>query len=130
VPPRIVGGAANDGEVRCVVVPEEENGSGWLRPVDEDGTPTGPVERAEDLAAAITADERDRNTRWVLPAAETTYPRLLAADVVLARCVDLALTEGLLMGYDGRWGESRGLGRSRPRRARVARTPYGKFRDL
>jgi DNA polymerase-1 len=96
--------------VRCVVVPEEENGSGWLRPVDEDGTPTGPVERAEDLAAAITADERDRNTRWVLPAAETTYPRLLAADVVLARCVDLALTEGLLMGYDGRWGESRGLG--------------------
>jgi len=109
VPPRIVGGAANDGEVRCVVVPEE-NGSGWLRPVDEDGTPTGPVERAEDLAAAITADERDRNTRWVLPAAETTYPRLLAADVVLARCVDLALTEGLLLGYDGRWGESRGLG--------------------
>jgi DNA polymerase-1 len=96
--------------VRCVVVPEDEGGAGWLRPVDEDGTPTGPAARADDLAAVMTAGERDGATRWVLPSAEAAYPRLLDVGVVLERCVDLALTEGLLLGYDGRWGESRALG--------------------
>ena len=86
--------------MRCVVVPEDESGAGWLRPVDEDGTPTGPAERAEDLAVAITADEQT-GTRWVLASAETAYPPLLEAGVVLERCVDLSLTEGLLLGYDG-----------------------------
>jgi DNA polymerase-1 len=93
--------------VRCVVVPEDEGGGGWLRPVDEDGRPTGPLERVDDLAAAVAAAEGA--TRWVLPSAETAYPRLLEAGVALGRCVDLALTEGLLLGYDGRWGESRSL---------------------
>ena len=91
-------------------MPGDEGGAGWLRPVDEDGTPTGPAARAEDLAAAITAAERDGDTRWVLPSAETAYPGLLDAGVVLERCVDLALTEGLLLGHAGRWGESRALG--------------------
>jgi DNA polymerase family A len=95
--------------VRCVVVPEDEGGAGWLRPVDEDGTPTGPADRVDDLAAAIRAGER-AGTRWVLPSAESAYPGLLEAGVVLERSVDLALTEGLLLGHDGRWGESRSLG--------------------
>jgi DNA polymerase-1 len=95
--------------VRCVVVPEDEGGAGWLRPVDEKGTPTGPAERVDDLAAAVAAADRDRGTRWVFPSAEAVYPGLLGAGVVLGRCVDLALTEGLLLGYDGRWGESRSL---------------------
>ena len=94
--------------MRCVVVPEDEGGAGWLRPVDEDGTPTGPAERADDLAVAITAGEQT-GTRWVLASAETAYPPLLEAGVVLERCVDLSLTEGLLLGYDGCWGEPRSL---------------------
>jgi DNA polymerase I len=92
-----------------VVVPEEEGGAGWLRPVGEAGAPTGPAERVDDLAATMAAHERDSAPRWVLPSAETLYPRLLESGAVLARCVDLALTEGLLLGYDGRWGESRSL---------------------
>ena len=95
--------------MRCVVAPEDEGAAGWLR-LDEDGTPTGPAERVEELAAAIAAAERDGNTRWVLASAETVYPGLLDAGVVLERCVDLALTEGLLLGYDGKWGQSRALG--------------------
>jgi DNA polymerase I len=93
-------------------MPEDEGGAGWLRPVDEDGTPTAPAVRSDNLAATIRTAERDGNTRWVLPSAETAYPGLLAAGVVLDRCLDLALTEGLLLGYDGRWGESRTLGAS------------------
>src|SRR5689334_6733836 len=108
--PRIVGRPANDGRVRYVVVAEDEGEAGWLRPVDEDGAPAGPTQRVDDLAAAITAAELDGSRRWVLPSAETTYPRLLDRGVVLPRCVDLALTEGLLLAYDGRWGESRALG--------------------
>ena len=89
-------------------MPEDVGGAGWLRPVDEDGTPTGPAERADDLAVAITAGEQT-GTRWVLASAETVYPPLLEAGVVLERCVDLSLTEGLLLGYDGCWGKPRSL---------------------
>lgn len=90
-------------------MPEDEGGAGWLRPVDDAGTPTGPAERVDDLAAAITAGEAAA-TRWVLPSAEAIYPGLLQAGVVIERCVDLTLTEGLLLAYDGRWGEPRSLG--------------------
>ncbi|HEY3483228.1 MAG TPA: bifunctional 3'-5' exonuclease/DNA polymerase, partial [Streptomyces sp.] len=86
---------------------EDEGEAGWLRPVDEDGAPAGPIERVDDLAAAITVAELDGSRRWVLPSAEMMYPGLLDAGAALGRCVDLALTEGLLLGYDGRWGESR-----------------------
>jgi DNA polymerase I len=92
-----------------VVVPEDEGVAGWRRPVDETGAPTGPAERVDDLTAAMAAGEREDAPRWVLPSAEMLYPRLLDAGAVLARCVDIGLTEGLLLGYDGRWGESRSL---------------------
>ncbi len=105
-----VGGAANDGGVRYVVVPEGEAGVGWLRAVDEAGTPVAAAERVEDLVAAIAAMEVAESPRWVMPSVEEFYPRLLDAGVVIRRCVDLALTEGLLLAFDGRWGESRSLG--------------------
>jgi DNA polymerase-1 len=95
--------------VRCVVVPEDEGGAGWLRPVDEDGAPTGPPQWVDGIAATVAARERNRDMRWVLPSIEAAYPGLLDAGVVLGRCADLALTEGLLLAYDGRWGESRSL---------------------
>ena len=96
--------------MRYVVAPEDEGGAGWLRAVDEAGVPVGGVERVDDLVAAVAAQERTEHPRWVLPAVEELYPRLLDAGVVIRRCVDLALTEGVLLAFDGRWGASRSLG--------------------
>ncbi len=84
-------------------------GGGSLRAVDDRGEPVGPAETVDSLAAAVAARERD-SPRWVWPATEDVYPELLAAGVVVGRCVDLALTEGILLGSAGRWGEARALG--------------------
>ncbi|MFI6595356.1 bifunctional 3'-5' exonuclease/DNA polymerase [Nonomuraea sp. NPDC050536] len=48
--------------------------------------------------------ERQR-PRWVWADARTAYPPLLRAGLRLSRCHDLALTEGLLLGHEGRYGE-------------------------
>ena len=92
------------------MTPEDEGGSGWLRTVDDAGAPLGAAERVADLAGALAARERAEGPRWVLPSIEELYPRLLDAGVTLRRCADLALTEGLLLGFDGQWGGSRSLG--------------------
>ncbi|WP_460370857.1 bifunctional 3'-5' exonuclease/DNA polymerase, partial [Actinocorallia lasiicapitis] len=43
--------------------------------------------------------------RWVWASSARVYPRLLAAGVRVARCHDLELTEGILLAFDGRFGE-------------------------
>jgi DNA polymerase I-like protein with 3'-5' exonuclease and polymerase domains len=96
--------------VRYVVVPEAEGEAGWLRAVDDAGVPVTDAERVDDLVVMIARRERTEAPRWVLPSVEELYPRLLNAGVVVRRCVDLALTEGLLLAFDGRWGASRSLG--------------------
>lgn len=96
--------------MRYVVAPEDEGGSGWLHAVDEAGVPVAEAERVDDLVAAIASRERTESPRWVLPSVEELYPRLLDAGVEIRRCVDLALTEGVLLAFDGRWGASRSLG--------------------
>lgn len=95
--------------VRCVVVPEQDSDAGWVRALDDAGQPLGPVEKVDDLVRAVADRERADGPRWVLPAAGDLYPRLLEADVVLRRCVDLTLTEGLLIAYAGNWGAPRSL---------------------
>ncbi|MBG0830885.1 bifunctional 3'-5' exonuclease/DNA polymerase [Planomonospora sp. ID67723] len=45
--------------------------------------------------------------RWVWADTGEVYPALLARGVRLSRCHDLALTEGLLLAYEGRYGEPR-----------------------
>jgi DNA polymerase I len=65
------------------------------------------VERAGDLAAAVAAREAAGHPRWVWAATGELYPRLLAAGARVDRCHDLALTEGILLAADGRWGEPR-----------------------
>jgi DNA polymerase I len=85
-------------------------GAGLLQPLDEDGVPTGPVERVTDLAGAVSARESRERPRWVWASTEGVYPALLRAGVRVARCEDLALTEALLLGIEGRWGEPRSLG--------------------
>jgi DNA polymerase I len=83
------------------------DGEGLLQAVAEDGTPQGPPEPARDLAAAVAERERAGRPRWVWAATAEVYPALLRAGVRVDRCHDLALTEGILLAADGRWGEPR-----------------------
>jgi DNA polymerase-1 len=78
------------------------SGRARLRHLDD-----GPEERVVDFAAAVRAAGRD--ARWLWPSTAECYPRLVRAGVRVARCHDLELTEALLLGYEGRWGEPRAL---------------------
>ena len=80
-----------------------------LRRLTEAGTPDGPVEAVHDLPATVARLERELGPRWLWTATAALYPRLLAAGVRVGRCHDLELTEALLLGHDGRWGEPRAL---------------------
>jgi DNA polymerase-1 len=84
-----------------------QDGGGWLCPLVDDGSPAGAPAYAGDLAGAVA--ERGSSARWVWASTLSLYPRLLRAGVRVERCHDLELTEALLLGHDGRWGEPRGL---------------------
>ncbi|MEV4094907.1 bifunctional 3'-5' exonuclease/DNA polymerase [Streptosporangium saharense] len=75
--------------------------SGVLRP---DGR---QAETVADLAAAVREREAGSAPRWVLADTREIYPALLDRGVRLARCHDLALVEGLLLGHEGRHDEPR-----------------------
>ena len=79
---------------------------GVLQPVDDAGAPVGPPEPTGELAAAVRARP---GVRWVWPDTSASYPALVRAGVRVDRCHDLALTEALLLGHEGRWGEPRSL---------------------
>ena len=79
-------------------------GGGPVQRLGSDGTPTG---EPTTVAAALTAESPD--ARWVWTVTAECYPPLLAAGGRIARCHDLALTEALLLGYEGRWGEPRSV---------------------
>ncbi|MFG6191138.1 bifunctional 3'-5' exonuclease/DNA polymerase [Nonomuraea sp. JJY05] len=67
----------------------------------------GSAWRPADLAGAVRELEEAERPRWVWADAREVYPDLLSAGVRVSRCHDLALTEGLLLAYEGRYGESR-----------------------
>jgi hypothetical protein len=67
----------------------------------EGGSALGPAVREDDLPAFVAGRERVGEVRWVLPSAARAYPALLRADVRVARCHDVALTERLLTARDG-----------------------------
>jgi hypothetical protein len=93
-----------------IVVAGGPGDGGVLRPVADDGTPLGPAEPVADLAGAIAAREHGTDpdvVRWVWAATSRLYPRLLRAGVRVARCHDLELTEAVLLGHAGRFGEPR-----------------------
>ncbi|MBO3748188.1 bifunctional 3'-5' exonuclease/DNA polymerase [Streptosporangiaceae bacterium NEAU-GS5] len=81
-----------------VVVAADGEGGGVLR------LPGGRARHVADLAEAMR--EMD-DVRWVWADARWIYPELLARDVRVARCHDVALTEGLLLASEGRYGEPR-----------------------
>jgi DNA polymerase-1 len=87
----------------------EADGRGRVRAFAEDGTPTGPEERVDDLAARVAELERAQRPRWLWAAGAESYPALLAAGARVERCHDLVLVEGLLLNYAGRHAEPRGL---------------------
>jgi DNA polymerase family A len=94
--------------VRVVVVAGPGNGC-LLSELAEDGTGHGPVARHRDLAAAVAGYERSGGVRWVWPSSADIYPTLLQAGVRVGRCHDIALTEALLLGREGRPGEAASL---------------------
>ncbi|MDR7277891.1 bifunctional 3'-5' exonuclease/DNA polymerase [Catenuloplanes atrovinosus] len=89
-------------------VPGEDRG-GRLAPLRPTGAPAGRVTPVADLPAAVAARERRDHPRWLWASTDAIYPGLLRAGVRVDRCHDLELTETLLLGYDGRWGEPRAL---------------------
>ncbi|WP_433517412.1 bifunctional 3'-5' exonuclease/DNA polymerase [Nonomuraea sp. CA-143628] len=66
----------------------------------------GPARRVDDLARAVRELEAER-PRWVWADAREIYPSLLSKGVRVSRCHDLTLTEGLLLAYEGRYGQPR-----------------------
>ncbi|HEV8372906.1 MAG TPA: bifunctional 3'-5' exonuclease/DNA polymerase [Actinomycetota bacterium] len=88
-----------------VLVTADREGEGLLQAVAEDGAPAGPVRRVRDVTAAVGEWERAEQPRWVWAATGETYQPLLRAGLRVARCHDLALTEGVLLAHEGRWGE-------------------------
>ncbi|MCI4061534.1 bifunctional 3'-5' exonuclease/DNA polymerase [Micromonospora sp. R77] len=95
--------------VLVVGVVADERGGGVLQALDAVGRPAGPAEPVTDLAAAVAAREAAERPRWVWGSGAALYPALLRAGVRLDRCHDVELTEGLLLGHAGRWGEPRSL---------------------
>ncbi|WP_025357887.1 bifunctional 3'-5' exonuclease/DNA polymerase [Kutzneria albida] len=93
--------------MRVAVVPTPEGGAGFQE-LTEDGRPVGgPC--LEDLVAGVRRRELAHAPRWVWANTMELYPRLLAAGVRVERCHDVELTEALLMGHAGRWGDPRGV---------------------
>ncbi|MGN9812481.1 bifunctional 3'-5' exonuclease/DNA polymerase [Micromonospora sp. BQ11] len=90
-----------------VAVVVDEVGGGVVQPLDPTGRPVGPAEAVTDLAAAVAAREHDGRPRWVWASGAAVYPPLLRAGVRVERCHDVELTEALLLGHAGRWGEPR-----------------------
>jgi hypothetical protein len=103
------------GAVRVAVVPGPgPSGALCALGADDDGPARQPQPSSEpvvvpDLAAAIRERELAGPVRWVWPATAEIYPALLRAGVRAARCHDIALTEGLLLGRGGRAGEPASL---------------------
>jgi DNA polymerase I len=95
------------GRVRIAVVPTQD-GRARTQELTEDGQPVGDARSHPDLARAV-AEFESTGPRWVWANTMELYPRLLAAGVRVERCHDVELTENLLLGYAGRWGQPRGL---------------------
>jgi DNA polymerase family A len=111
-----------------VAVAPQPDGAALLCDLASDGARLAPAVRHQDLASAVADRERSGRVRWVWSSAAGCYPDLLKADVRVARCHDIALVEGLLLGRDGRHGEAATLpaawarlrGEQVPRQAAVA----------
>ncbi len=110
-----------------VAVAPLPDGSAVLCDLAAGGARLASAVRISDLSSVIAERERSGRVRWVWASAAGCYPQLLAAGVRVARCHDVALVEGLLLGRDGRHGEPATLAAAwaRLRGERVPRPPAG-----
>src|SRR5688572_27225371 len=92
-----------------VAVAPTGDGGGRLLGLGDDGAPAGEEWSVADLAAAVAAYEGTERPRWLWASTAAVYPRLLRAGLRVGRCHDIELTETLLLGYEGRYGEPRAL---------------------
>ncbi len=94
-----------------VAVAPGASGTALLCELAADGSRHGDPVMVPDLAEAAARYERsgDGRVRWVWSCATDHYPALLRAGVRIGRCHDVALTEGLLLGREGRAGEPASL---------------------
>src|SRR5439155_11471117 len=88
-----------------------------LQRLTNDAEPLAPAEEPVDLAGAVALLEAEHRPRWLWPSTAECYPALLRAGVRVERCHDLELTEALLLGHEGRWGEPRSLAAAWARRS-------------
>lgn len=98
--------------VLVTVVPDQDGPGGCLAELPAARAPR----HVPDLATAIAEREACDSPRWVWASTADVYPPLLRAGVRVARCHDLELTEALLSGAAGRWGEPRGVAAALARR--------------
>lgn len=64
-----------------------------------EGVPAAPTQSVtrEDLARVVASLEKAHHPRWVWDRAQNWYPELLAANVKVERCHDLALCQAILL---------------------------------
>jgi DNA polymerase-1 len=91
--------------VLIAVVPAARavGGDHWYRLMGDDGMPAGPPRTGD--ASVLAAVERDHRPRWIFDATIEVYPALLSAGLAVQRCHDIALTERILLGREGRFDE-------------------------
>ncbi len=70
---------------------------------DEAGQPCGPVTAVADPAEL--SDLACEDERWLWDSTSVIYPALLAVGIRIERCHDVTLTERILLGRAGRFGE-------------------------
>jgi DNA polymerase family A len=92
-----------------IAVAWEPSGTSRLMPVDDAGRPAGPVAECHDIVGEVRAAETRGDVRWLWASTADVYPVLVRAGVRVARCHDLELVEGLLVGAEGNWGAPRSL---------------------
>lgn len=103
-------------QIAATYDPEGFRDRGFVQAITEDGGPGAAARSVPDLEAEIGALESaspppdSAHPRWIWPATADLAPALLRRGVRVDRCHDLALTEALLLAYEGRCGEPRSLG--------------------
>ena len=85
------------------------SGAGLICLLNEDGSRVGPAEAVPSLAAAVAAREPESGPRWVWASVGSRYAALLRGGTRVAACHDVELTEALLLGHEGRFGEQASL---------------------
>jgi len=96
-------------QIAATYDPEGFKDRGFVQAITEDGDAAGPARAVADLEAEI-GSARAESPRWIWPSTSDLAPALLRRGIRVDRCHDLALTEALLLAYEGRCGEPRSLG--------------------